>query len=86
MIDGPGSVSTPVILVLVKSTEEGRGELSFPAENEPAKLGIEGVPKWVGDKGEGNGGEDVDKVESEGTAETRAATTRVRMAEVHMNA
>lgn len=32
MTDGPGSVST-LILVVVRSTEEGRGELSFPELN-----------------------------------------------------
>jgi hypothetical protein len=86
MTDGPGSVST-LILGLVRSTEEGRGEL-FREENGLAELGNEGVPEcqWVGDKGEGDGERDVDKVESEGIADARAATMRARTAEVHMNA
>ena len=82
MTDGPGSVST-LILVVVKSTEEGRGELLL---NELAELGIEGVLEWIGDKGEGGGKDDADGMESEGTADARAATTRVRTAEIHMNA
>jgi hypothetical protein len=61
MTDGPGSVST-LILVVVRSIEEGRGEL------------------------EGDGEKDVDKVESESTADARAATMRVRTVEVHMDA
>jgi hypothetical protein len=85
MADGPGSVST-LILVVVGNTEVGRGELLFPEENEPAELGIEGVPEWFGNKGEGDGENDVDKAESEGTADARAATMRVRRAEVHMDA
>jgi hypothetical protein len=85
MIDGPGSVST-LILGVVRSTEEGRGELLFPKENGLAGLGIEGVPEWVGDKCEGASERDVDKVESEGTADARAATMRARTAEVRMNA
>jgi hypothetical protein len=43
MTDGPGSVST-LILGVVRSTEEGRGELLFPKENGLAGLGIEGMP------------------------------------------
>jgi hypothetical protein len=85
MTDGPGSVST-LILVVVRSTEEGEDELLFPEENGLAELGIEGVPEWVGDKGEGDGKKDVDRVESEGTADALAATMRVRTAEDHMNA
>jgi hypothetical protein len=61
MTDGPGSVST-LILVVVRSIEEGRGEL------------------------EGDCEKDVDKVESESTADARAATMRVRTVEVHMDA
>jgi len=45
MAGGLGSVST-LILVVVRSTdsEEGRGEILYPEENELAELGIEGVP------------------------------------------
>jgi hypothetical protein len=87
MTDDPGSVST-LILGIVRSTEEGRGELLFREENGLAGLGIEGVPEcqWVGDKGEGDGERDVDKVESEGTADARAAAMRATTAEVRMNA
>ena len=85
MTDGPGSVCT-LILVVVRSTEVGRGELLFPEENKPAELGIDGVPEWFGDKGEGDGEKVIDKLESEGTANARVATKRVRRAEVHMNA
>jgi hypothetical protein len=85
MTNGPGSVST-LILVVVGSTEVGRGELLFLEENEPDELCIEGVPEWFGDKGEGDGEKDVDKLENEGTADARAAAKRVRRAEVHMNA
>jgi len=49
MAGGLGSVST-LILVVVRSTEEGRGEILYHEENELAELGIEGVPGWVGDK------------------------------------
>jgi hypothetical protein len=51
----------------MSSVHVGRSELLFPEENKPAELGIEGVPEWFGDKGEGDGGKDVDKVESKGT-------------------
>jgi hypothetical protein len=87
MTDGPGSVST-LILVVVRSIEEGGGELLFPGERELAELGIEGVPDWVGGKGEGGSEKDVDKdkVESESIADARAATIRMRTVEVHMNA
>jgi hypothetical protein len=63
----------------MSSAHVGRSGLLFPEENEPAELGIEGVPEWFGDKGEVDGEKDVDKVESEGTM-------RVWTAEVHMNA
>jgi hypothetical protein len=87
MTDGPGSVSTLIlILVVVGGTKEGRGEVLFPEKLELGGLGTEGVPEWVGGKGEGSGEKGVDKVESEGTADARAATMRVRTAEVHMNA
>ncbi len=74
-----------LILVVVISTEEGRGELLFSEENELAKLDVEeDVLEWVDDKSGGDGKEDVDNVESEAAAEARAATTRVRTAEDHM--
>lgn len=63
MKDGPGSVST-LILVVVRSTEEVRDD----------------------DNGEGDWDEDVDKVDKEGTPDARTETTRVRTADVHMNA
>lgn len=87
MTDGPGSVST-LILVVVRSIEDGGGELLFPGEKELGELGIEGVPDWVGGMGEGGGEKDVDKdkVESADTADARAATKRMRTVEVHMNA
>jgi hypothetical protein len=81
MTDGPDSVST-LILVAVRGTEEGR----FPENNGSSEFGIEGVPEWVGDKDEGDGEKGIGKVESEGTADARAATMRVKTAEVHMNA
>ena len=81
--DGPGSVRT-LILVVVGNTG-GKYEVLFPEENGLAELGIEGVPEWVGDKGEGGGETDVDEAESEGTASALAATMRVRIVEVHMN-
>lgn len=84
MTDGPGSVST--LILVVRNTEVGGGTLLFPEENGLAELGIEGMTEWVGDKGGGDGESDVDEVESEGTADARAATMRVRMAKVHMNA
>ena len=40
MIDGPGSVST-LILVVVRSTEEGRGELLLPEEDKLAGLDVD---------------------------------------------
>ena len=74
-----------LILVVVRCTEEGRSELSFPEENELSKLDIEeDVLEWVGDESGGDGEEDVDNVESESTAEARATTTIVRTAEDHM--
>ncbi len=87
MTDGPGSVST-LILVVVRGPEEGRGELLLPEGNRLAGLDIEDVPKCVVDKGEGDSEEDVGKVENEGTAEAGAATTRLtrlNMAKAHMN-
>jgi hypothetical protein len=77
MTDGPGSVRTLILVV----TEEDRSELLFPE----SELGIEGVPKGVGDNGEGDGKKDVDNVESEGTANACAASKRATV-EVHMNA
>jgi hypothetical protein len=77
-------VST-LILIVVISTEEGRGELLFSEENELAKLDVEeDVLEWVDDKSVGDGEEDIDNVESEAAAEARATTTRVRTAEDHM--
>ena len=45
IVDGPGSVST-LIVVVVRNTEEGRGEILSLGENELAasELGIEDVP------------------------------------------
>lgn len=40
MIDGPGSVST-LILVVVRSTEEGGGELLLPEEDRLAALDVD---------------------------------------------
>ena len=84
MTDGPGSVGT-LIPIVVGNTEEVKDEMLFPEENGLAELGIEGMPDWVGDKGEGDEEKGVDKVESEGTADALAATMRQRIAEVHMN-
>ena len=81
MTDGPGSVST-LTLVVARGTEEAR----FPENDVFGEFGIGGVLEWVGDKDEGDGKKDVDEVESEGTADARAATMRVRTAGVHMNA
>lgn len=40
MIDGPGSVST-LMLVVVGSTEEGGGELLLPEENKLVELDVD---------------------------------------------
>jgi hypothetical protein len=74
MRDGPGSVST-------LSTEECGGE---PDEDKVAGLDVDDASEWVDRKGEGNGKEDEDKVESEGAAEARAAARRMRTTEDHM--
>jgi hypothetical protein len=79
MTDGPGSVST-LILVVGRDTAGGR----IPENNGLSEFG--GVAEWVGDKDEGDDENVIKKVEDEGTADARAATMRVRTAEVHMNA
>jgi len=94
MTDGPGSVSTLILVVV--STEKGGDELLLP-EDELAGLNVDitevdndcdddhGAPEWISGKGGGNGKEDEDEVECEGTAEARAATRRMRMTEDRMD-
>ena len=74
MADGPGSVST-LILVIVRNTEESRGELLIPEED---KLGKLDVDVTEGDD-EGLDGDD------EGSAEARAVARKIRTAADHMD-
>ena len=96
MADGPGSVST-LILVIVR-TEEGVDALLLPEKDKLAALGVgvkEGgndgrrvdgeCDKIVVDGKEECKGEDKDKWVSEGAAAARAATKRTRTAEDHIN-
>ena len=69
MADGPGSVST-LILVVVRNTEERRGELLIPEED---KLGKLDVDVTEGDDKRLDG-------DDEGSAEARAAARRMRTA------
>ena len=73
MADGPGSMST-LILVVVRNTEESRGELLIPEEE---KLGKLDVDVTEGDD-KGLDGDD------EGSAGARAAARRRRTAADHM--
>lgn len=94
--DGPASVNIPT-LGIVTRTGGRRDELLLPEEDKLGELyvdvtegGDKGVggddaPEWVDDKGEGNGKEVEDKVESEGTAEARAAIRRMRAADKRMD-
>jgi hypothetical protein len=99
MIDGPGSVNT-LILVVVRSTEEGGGELLLPEEDKLAGLDVDvteedddcgervdgGWDKGVGGDDDGDAPECVDGKEDEGAGEARtAAARRTRMAKVHMD-
>ena len=99
MIDGPGSVST-LMLVVVRSTEEGGGELLLPEENKLVELDADvteeeydcselvdaGWDKGVGGDDNGDALECVGWKEDGGTAEAgTAAARRTRMAEVHMD-
>ena len=74
MADGPGSMST-LILVVVRNTEESRGELLIPEEE---KLGRLDVDVTEGDD-KGSDGDD------EGSAEARAVARRIRTAADHMD-
>jgi hypothetical protein len=100
MIDGPGSVST-LIRVVVRSTEEGGGELLLPEEDMMAGLDVDvteedndcgervdsGRDKGVGDDDDdGDAPGCVDGKEDGGAAEARiAAARRTRMAKAHMD-
>ena len=99
MIDGPGSVST-LILVVVGGTEEGGGTLLLPEEDMLVGLDV-GVREDDKDCGErvdcgrdkgvwtDNDGDvlgSVNEKEDGGAAETRAAAARrTRTAEAHMD-
>jgi hypothetical protein len=99
MIDGPGSVST-LILVVVRRTEEGRGELLLPEEDKLAGLDVDvteeenecgervggGLDKGVECNDDGDAPGCVDGKEDEGAGEARtAAARRTRMAKAHMD-
>jgi hypothetical protein len=101
MIDGPGSVST-LIRVVVRSTEEGGGELLLPEEDMMAGLDVDvteddndcgervdsGRDKGVGDDDDDDGDapERVDGKEDGSAAEAHtAAARRTRMAKAHMD-
>jgi hypothetical protein len=96
MIDGPGSVST-LVLVVVRSTAEGGGTLLLP-EEDILDVGVREDDKDSGERVDG--GRDkgactdndsdvlgsVNGKEDGGTAETRAAAARrTRMTEAHMD-
>ena len=80
MTDGPGSVST-LILVVVEGAEENVDELLLPEEDKLAGLDV-GVTE---EDNEGIEEEGKDKLEGEGVAAVRAAARRTRMAEDHMD-
>jgi hypothetical protein len=87
MTDGPGSVSTPWLL-LVRSTEEGGGELLLLPEDDKLAGPDVDVVEGNDDCGErvdterdkGVDGEDDDDDGNVGVAEARAAARRTRMA------
>jgi hypothetical protein len=98
MIDGPGCVST-LILAVVRSTEEGGGELLLPEEDISAGLDVDvteedndcgervngGRDKGAGDDDDGDAPGCVDG-EDGGTAEARtAATRRTKIAKARIN-
>lgn len=90
MIDGPGSVST-LILVVARGTEEDGDEVLLP-EEELARLNVdvtegdgERDKEVEGDDGERNGMEDKDKVEDEGAADALATARRMKTVEGHMD-
>jgi hypothetical protein len=74
MTDGPGSVST-LILVVVRSTERGGGKLLLPEEDKLSDLDVDVA------KGDDKGVDGDD----EGAAEARAAAKRMRTAADHMD-
>ena len=99
MIDGPGSVST-LILVVVRSTEEGGGELLLPEEEILAGLDVDvteedndcggrvdgGWDKGMDGDDDGDAPGCVDGKEDEGAGEVRtAAARRTRMAKAHID-
>jgi hypothetical protein len=98
MTDGPGSVST-VVLVLPEDklaeldvdVTEGDNDCGERVDGKRDK-GVgsdkydgDDAPKGVANKIEGNRKEDVDKTDSESAAEARAAIRRVGMAEDRMD-
>jgi len=99
IINGPGSVST-LIPVVVRCTEEGRGELLLPEEDTLAGLDVDvteegddcgervesGRDKGVGGDDDGNASGNVDEKGDEGAAEVRtAAARRTRTGKAHMD-
>jgi hypothetical protein len=58
---------------------DGKGAKAY------AVTGMTDALEWVDDKGEGNGKEDDNKMESGGAAEASSAARRMRMAKNHMD-
>jgi hypothetical protein len=88
MEEGPGSVSTLILVVV--SAEEGGGELELllPEEDRLGRLDVDDdeVDKGVdGDDDKDEYDEKEDEVGGEGAAEARAAARRMRTAEGHMD-
>ena len=79
MTDGPGSVST-LILVVVEGTEEDVDELLLPKADKLARLDVVVTKKDEGVEKEGE-----DKLEGEVVASARAAARRTRTAGDHMD-